>query len=61
MPVSYDHAVEFYDETRGYREGVVVRYRDALLAQTGADPSARILELGIGSGLIAQPFLRAAS
>lgn len=59
MPVSYDHAVAFYDATRGYREGVVERYREALLAYTGADASARFLELGIGSGLIAQPFLRA--
>ena len=49
-----------YDATRGYRDGVVERYRDALLDHTGADPSARFLELGIGSGLIAQAFLRAA-
>lgn len=60
MAINYDQAVGFYDETRGYRDGVVVRYRDALLAYTGGDPSARILELGIGSGLIAQPFLRTA-
>jgi len=56
MPVSYDHAVEFYDATRGYRDGVVERYRDALLDFTGADASARYLELGIGSGLIARAF-----
>ena len=56
MPVNYDHAVEFYDETRGYRDGVVERYRDALLDFTGVDASARFLELGIGSGLIARAF-----
>ena len=60
MPISYDHAVKYYDATRGYRDGVVERYRDALLDHTGADPSARFLELGIGSGLIAQAFVRAA-
>ena len=60
MAVNYDQAVGFYDETRGYRDGVVERYRDALFAYTGVDPSAPILELGIGSGLIAQAFLRAA-
>lgn len=60
MAINYDQAVAFYDETRGYRDGVVERYRDALLDQTGADRSARILEMGIGSGLIAQAFLRVA-
>lgn len=60
MPVNYDEAVEYYDATRGYREGVVERYRDALFAVTGADESARILELGIGSGLIARAFQQAA-
>ncbi len=56
MPVNYDHAVEFYDATRGYRDGVVERYREALLDFIGADASARFLELGIGSGLIARAF-----
>lgn len=60
MAINYDQAVAFYDETRGYRDGVVERYRDALLKHAGADASARILELGIGSGLIAQAFLREA-
>ncbi len=57
MPVNYDEAVEFYDATRGYREGVVERYRRTLLERTGLGASARFLELGIGSGLIAQAFL----
>lgn len=56
MPINYDRAVGFYDATRGYRDGVVERYRAALFDFTGADASARILELGIGSGLIAQAF-----
>jgi len=56
MPINYDRAVGYYDATRGYREGVVERYRDALFDFTGADASARILELGIGSGLIAGAF-----
>lgn len=60
MAINYDQAVAFYDETRGYRDGVVERYRDALLACTGVDRSARILEMGIGSGLIAQAFMREA-
>lgn len=56
MPVNYDQAVSYYDATRGYRDGVVERYRAALFDYTGADASARILELGIGSGLIARAF-----
>ncbi|MCY3782077.1 MAG: class I SAM-dependent methyltransferase [Chloroflexi bacterium] len=60
MPVNYDNAVDYYDATRGYREGVVERYRGALLGCIGAGASERFLELGIGSGLIAEPFIRAA-
>ncbi|MCY3834387.1 MAG: class I SAM-dependent methyltransferase [Chloroflexi bacterium] len=60
MPVNYDKAVSFYDATRGYRAGVVERYRDALLECADASVSARMLELGIGSGLIARPFIDAA-
>ncbi len=60
MPVNYDEAVDYYDATRGFREGVVERYRAALLDCAGAESGSRILELGIGSGLIAAPFLRAA-
>ena len=57
MPVNYDSAVDFYDATRGYRPGVVERYRQALLDQTGVDASARFLEAGIGSGLIGSAFI----
>ena len=56
MPVNYDQAVGFYDATRGYRDGVVERYRDALLECLEADATATMLEVGIGSGLIAQAF-----
>ncbi len=59
MPINYDQAVAYYDATRGYRDGVAERYRDAFLDVTGADPSSRILELGIGTGLIAQAFIAA--
>ena len=30
--------LSFYDETRGYRDGVVERYRDALLDHAGVGP-----------------------
>ncbi len=59
MPICYDEAVPYYDATRGYRAGVAERYRDACLKVIGAAPRPRILELGIGTGLIAEPFIAA--
>lgn len=57
--INYDRAAPYYDQTRGYRHGVAERYHEALLAYTRAESSAGMLELGIGSGLIAQPFIAA--
>lgn len=59
MSICYDDAVTYYDATRGFRAGVAEGYRDAFLAVTAADPAMRILELGIGTGLIAQAFMAA--
>jgi SAM-dependent methyltransferase len=58
-PVSFDRAAEYYDITRGYAEGSAERIRDAIVAYTGAGPHARFLELGVGTGRIALPFIRA--
>lgn len=60
MPgVSFDRAAEYYDATRGYPPGVAERLRDALLSALGATPASRLLELGVGTGRIALPFIRA--
>jgi len=60
MPgVSFDRAAEYYDATRGYEAGSAERIRDAIVAYTGAGPSTRWLELGVGTGRIALPFIRA--
>lgn len=60
MPgISFDRAVEYYDATRGHGEGVAERIRDAIIKQTGADQTTRFLELGIGTGRIALPFIQA--
>ena len=58
-PVSFDRAAEFYDTTRGYAAGSAERIRDAIVAYTGAGRDARFLELGVGTGRIALPFIRA--
>ena len=57
--VSFDRAAEFYDVTRGYAEGSAERIRDAIVAYTGAGRDTRFLELGVGTGRIALPFIRA--
>jgi ubiquinone/menaquinone biosynthesis C-methylase UbiE len=60
MPViSFDRAVDYYDETRGLVPGAVEKIRDAILKYTQVAPSARFLELGIGTGRIALPFIEA--
>src|SRR4029079_90376 len=57
--VSFDRAAEYYDATRGYAEGSADRIRDAIVAYTGASQATRVLELGVGTGRIALPFIRA--
>ena len=60
MPsVAFDQAAEYYDSTRGFGEGVDQQVRDALVAYTGADRHTRFLELGVGTGRVALPFIQA--
>ncbi len=58
-PVSFDRAAEYYDTTRGYAAGSAERIRDAIVAYTGTGRDTRFLELGVGTGRIALPFIRA--
>jgi SAM-dependent methyltransferase len=58
-PVSFDRAAEFYDTTRGYADGSAERIRDAIVSYTSAGSDTRFLELGVGTGRIALPFIRA--
>src|SRR5439155_3057000 len=58
-PVLFDRAAEYYDTTRGYADGSAERIRDAIAAYTGAGRDTRFLELGVGTGRIALPFIRA--
>jgi len=60
MPgISFDRAAAYYDATRGYGEGSAERIRDAIVAYTGIGQGARVLELGVGTGRIMLPFIRA--
>ena len=58
-PVSFDRAAEYYDTTRGYADGSAERIRDAIVAYASAGRDTRFLELGVGTGRIALPFIRA--
>jgi SAM-dependent methyltransferase len=57
--VRFDRAVAFYDATRGLAPGTAERIRDSIIAQTGASRQTRFLEIGVGTGRIALPFLAA--
>jgi SAM-dependent methyltransferase len=57
--IPFDRAAGYYDATRGYGEGAAERIRDAIVRYTGATASTRFLELGVGTGRIALPFIRA--
>jgi ubiquinone/menaquinone biosynthesis C-methylase UbiE len=59
MPgVVFDRAAGFYDATRGLPTGVPERVRDQIVRRTGAGHNTRFLEIGVGTGRIALPFVR---
>jgi ubiquinone/menaquinone biosynthesis C-methylase UbiE len=57
--IGFDRAADYYDSTRGYAPGVAEGIRDAVVAYTGATKDTRFLELGVGTGRIALPFIQA--
>jgi ubiquinone/menaquinone biosynthesis C-methylase UbiE len=59
LSVSFDRAADFYDATRGYPADVQERIGKALLDAAGATHESRILEMGVGTGRIALPIIRA--
>ena len=56
--MNFDRVADIYDATRGFPEGVADQIADGIIAATGATPHSRFLELGIGTGRIAEPFVR---
>jgi SAM-dependent methyltransferase len=57
--VNFDRAAAFYDRTRNLPDGVAEEVRDALLRHIGAGLDTRFLEVGVGTGRIAAPFIAA--
>lgn len=57
--LSFDRAADFYDQTRAIPRDVVLAVRQTLLDEIGSRPDPRLLEVGVGTGRIAWPFLEA--
>src|SRR5262245_23441180 len=59
MPgIAFDRATSFYDATRGLPPGVAEQVRDQIALCTGAGHDTRFLDIGIGTGRIALPFVQ---
>ncbi len=54
-PLTFDHAADQYDATRGFPPGIAGLVADAVVDIVA--PGARVLEMGIGTGRIARPLL----
>jgi SAM-dependent methyltransferase len=58
MPgVSFDRAVAYYDATRGYAAGTAEAIQQAIVRYAGLGRSDLLLEMGVGTGRIALPFI----
>lgn len=58
LSISFDHAAECYDETRGLPPDVQDQFGRAVLEVAEATRRTRILELGVGTRRIALPIIR---
>lgn len=56
--IPFDRAVDYYDETRGFPPGVEQDVAALLADLAGVTLSARVLEIGVGTGRIALPVSR---
>jgi ubiquinone/menaquinone biosynthesis C-methylase UbiE len=54
--ISFDHAAEFYDETRGFPSGQETKIAQLIAETGGLDMASRVLEIGVGTGRIALPL-----
>lgn len=54
--ISFDRAVTFYDQTRAFQPGEDIKVAAMIVQASGFTPSARVLEIGVGTGRIALPL-----
>lgn len=55
--MSFDRVTSIYDATRALPRDVVERIADRVVATTYASTNTRFLEMGVGAGRIALPFV----
>lgn len=55
--MSFDRVADIYDATRGVPPAVQRQRSERIIAATHASPETRFLELGVGTGRIALPFV----
>lgn len=55
--MNFDPVADIYDATRGLPDGVPSQIADAIAHATNAQPGTRFLELGVGTGRIAEPLI----
>ncbi len=54
--ISFDRAVDFYDETRGFPPGQEQAVAEGFVKVGELEPSSVVLEVGVGTGRIALPL-----
>lgn len=54
--VNFDRAAEYYDETRGFPEGIAPQVGAFIAEAVGFTADSHLLEVGIGTGRIALPL-----
>lgn len=55
--LSFDHAADLYDATRGDPEHISAKLTDALEGELVAAGADRLLEIGVGTGRISRPLM----
>ena len=58
MSIVFDQAAGYYDQTRGLPTAIERWMVEAVQTPIGVMPSARMLEVGVGTGRIALPLAR---
>ena len=56
--MNFDRVADIYDQTRGLPHGVPEQIANRIVAVTASTPETQFLELGVGTGRIALPFVQ---
>ena len=56
--IAFDRAADYYDETRGYPEGIARRVAGEIAIAGELSGDEQLLEIGVGTGRMALPLSR---